>query len=54
MHRNNEKMVENLYDKYYKQKTFDTLQDVFHELNKHPKLKWVITHNFDDFVDILD
>jgi len=40
-----------LYDKYYNKKTFDTLQNVFHELNKHPKLKWVITHNFDDFVD---
>lgn len=40
-----------LFNKYYNKKTFDTLQDVFHELNKHPKLKWVITHNFDDFVD---
>jgi hypothetical protein len=40
-----------LYDKYYKEKKFNTLEDVFHELNKHHKLKWVITHNFDDFVD---
>ena len=40
-----------LYDKYYNDKKFDSLQDVFHELNQHPKLKWVITHNFDNFVD---
>ena len=40
-----------LYDKYYNKKKFNSLQDVFHELNKHPELKWVITHNFDDFVD---
>ena len=40
-----------LYEKFYNNKTFNTLKDVFHELNKHPKLKWVITHNFDDFVD---
>jgi hypothetical protein len=39
-----------LHDKYYKQKTFDSLADVFIELNKCPELKWVITHNFDKFV----
>ena len=40
-----------LYDKYYNKKTFDTLQDVFHELNKHPKLKWVVMRNFEDMPD---
>ena len=38
----------NLYNKYYKKKTFDTLQDVFRELNKHPQLKWVVMRNFED------
>ena len=40
-----------LFDKYYKQKKFDTLQDVFTELNKYNDLKWIITHNFDTFID---
>ena len=40
-----------LYDKYYNKKTFDTLQDVFYELNKHPKLKWVVMRNFEDMPD---
>ena len=40
-----------IYDKYYNKKTFDTLQDVFHELNKHPKLKWVVMRNFEDMPD---
>ena len=40
-----------LYDTYYKEKKFNSLHDVFNELNKYPQLKWVITHNFDDFVD---
>jgi len=40
-----------LYDKYYNKKIFNSLHDVFHELNQHPKLKWVITHNFDNFID---
>jgi len=40
-----------LFQQYYKQKKFSDLNDVFSELNKHPKLKWVITHNYDDFVD---
>lgn len=40
-----------LYEKYYNEKKFDTLNDVFDELNKYPKLKWVITHNFDNFVE---
>ena len=38
-------------DKYYNKKTFDTLQDIFHELNKHPKLKWVVMRNFEDMPD---
>tara|TARA_Y100000992_G_scaffold48665_1_gene28446 strand:+ start:7203 stop:8156 length:954 start_codon:yes stop_codon:yes gene_type:complete len=38
-----------LYDEYYKEKTFNTIQDVFRELNQHPELKWIITHNFDTF-----
>ena len=40
-----------LFEKYYKQKRFSTLNDVFTELNKHDDLKWVITHNFDTFID---
>ena len=36
------------YDKYYNEKTFDTLQDVFNELNKYPQLKWVVMRNFKD------
>jgi hypothetical protein len=40
-----------LYEKFYNNKTFNTLKDVFDELNKYPQLKWVITHNFHDFID---
>ena len=40
-----------LFDEYYHQKKFDTLKDVFNELNKYTNLKWIITHNFDDFVN---
>ena len=40
-----------LYKKYYNEKNFDSLENVFNELNKYPNLKWVITHNFDDFVN---
>tara|TARA_Y100000361_G_scaffold154295_1_gene179394 strand:- start:2206 stop:3726 length:1521 start_codon:yes stop_codon:yes gene_type:complete len=41
--------VLNLYNKYYKQKEFSELNDVFSELNKHPRLEWLITHNFNKF-----
>jgi len=37
----------NLFEKYYIQKEFDSLQHVFHELNKVSDLKWVVTHNFE-------
>lgn len=40
--------VLDLYDKYYNEKNFDTLQDVFHELNKYSNLKWVVMRNFED------
>ena len=40
-----------LYDKYYTEKTFDTLKDVFNELNKYPKLNWVVMRNFEDMPD---
>jgi len=40
-----------LFNENYKEKKFDTLKDVFDELNRHPQLKWIITHNFDNFVD---
>ena len=36
-----------LYNKYYDAKKFDTLQDVFTQLNKYPKLKWVVMRNFE-------
>lgn len=36
-----------LFDKYYKQKKFDSLQDVFVELNKHNDLKWIVMRNFE-------
>eukprot|EP00941_MAST-03F_sp_MAST-3F-sp1_P002906 g2906.t1 len=39
--------VLNLYKTYYNEKKFDTLQDVFHELNTHPKLKWIVMRNFE-------
>ena len=40
-----------LFDEHYTEKKFNSLRDVFYELNQHPKLKWVITHNFENFVD---
>ena len=40
-----------LFNENYKEKKFDTLKDVFDELNRYPQLKWIITHNFDNFVD---
>ncbi len=36
-----------LYDTYYNEKKFDSLQDVFHELNKYPKLKWIVMRNYE-------
>jgi hypothetical protein len=38
-----------LFDKYYHQKKFINLNDVFIELNKYSKLQWLITHNFETF-----
>lgn len=43
--------VLDLYDKFYNDKKFDSLQDAFYELNKYSNLKWVVMRNFDDFVD---
>ena len=40
-----------LYDKNYHEKKFKCLQDVFEELNKHPKLKWVVMRNFENMPD---
>tara|TARA_Y100000389_G_scaffold202403_1_gene247550 strand:- start:4044 stop:4988 length:945 start_codon:yes stop_codon:yes gene_type:complete len=39
--------VLNLYDKYYNQKRFDSLEHVFNELNNFPQLKWVVMRNFE-------
>lgn len=39
-----------LFQKYYKQKKFNNLEEVFNELNNHTKLNWLITHNFDPFI----
>ena len=40
--------VLSLFDKYYMEKKFDSLQDVFHELNSYPNLKWIVMRNFED------
>lgn len=40
-----------LYDTYYKEKKFNSLHDVFNELNKYPELKWVVMRNFEDMPD---
>lgn len=40
-----------LFNENYIEKKFNTLKDVFDELNRYPELKWIITHNFDNFVD---
>ena len=40
-----------LYEKFYNNKTFNTLKDVFDELNKYPQLKWVVMRNFEDMPD---
>jgi len=36
-----------IYDKYYKEKKFESLQHVFDELNKYSELKWVVMRNFE-------
>tara|TARA_B100000989_G_scaffold295832_1_gene277684 strand:+ start:1781 stop:2782 length:1002 start_codon:yes stop_codon:yes gene_type:complete len=36
-----------LYKTFYKHKEFSSLEEVFQELNKHPKLKWVVMRNFE-------
>ncbi len=36
-----------LYDKFYREKNFSSLKEVFNELNKHSKLKWVVMRNFE-------
>lgn len=36
-----------LFDKYYKQKNFNSLSEVFDELNKYPQLKWMVMRNFE-------
>lgn len=40
-----------LYDKYYRSKQFDSLLDVFRELNKYPQLKWIVMRNFEQMPD---
>lgn len=40
-----------LFDDNYNQKKFHSLQDVFHELNKYPNLKWIIMRNFEGMPD---
>ena len=40
--------VLNLFEKYYKQKRFDSLSDVFDVLNNNSELKWVVMRNFED------
>jgi len=37
-----------IYDKYYKEKKFTSLQDVFDELNKYSELKWIVMRNFEE------
>jgi hypothetical protein len=40
-----------IFDKYYEQKRFSSLGEVFHELNKEPKLKWLVMRNFEKMPD---
>lgn len=40
-----------LYNQYYNEKKFNTLNDVFNELNKYPKLKWIVMRNFEGMPD---
>lgn len=43
--------VLDLYNKYYIEKKFNSLLDVFYELNKYSQLKWVVMRNFEDMPD---
>ena len=36
-----------IYEKYYKEKTFTTMAHVIQELNRYPELQWVIMRNFE-------
>ena len=38
----------NLFNQYYKQKQFKSLNDVFNELNKYSELKWIVLRNFEN------
>ena len=40
-----------LFDEHYTEKKFNSLRDVFYELNQHSKLKWVVMRNFEDMPD---
>ena len=40
-----------LFEKYYKQKQFGSLEEVFQELNKEPNLKWLVMRNFEGMPD---
>lgn len=40
-----------IYKKYYNEKKFNSLQDVFDELNKFTKLKWIVMRNFEGMPD---
>ena len=37
----------NIFEQYYKQLKFESLNDVFNELNKYPELKWIVMRNFE-------
>lgn len=41
----------NLFDKYYNQKKFKDINEVFETLNKVSSLKWIIMRNFEEFPD---
>jgi hypothetical protein len=40
-----------IFNENYKEKKFDTLKDVFDELNRHPQLKWIVMRNFEGMPD---
>lgn len=37
----------NIFEQYYKQLKFESLNDVFNELNKYPELRWIVMRNFE-------
>ena len=37
-----------IFDEYYNERKFGSLQDVFDELNQHQNLKWVVMRNFEE------